>query len=299
MERIDEDVLNPELNNVTQIQYSVVDNNKFFGSGITTTKLKPGVYSVLYDNTHGAGLLQKSVLDTIWLPINSAQIQFVFDDFELFWTKKKVYREHKQVFKRGTILYGAQGCGKSQLIAELSRNLIKKNGITVYNTISPDILSQVIDMVRVIERGRPLMVVIEDIDSLINAYGESRILQILDGFSSQENIYYIATTNFPEKLKERITNRPQRFDIAIEIPLPDANARASFIIAKAKQFGAKINIKDYVKHTDGMSFAHIQEVFTSTLIMGYGLKDTVARLTDMKYPKKSNPSTKIGLQNVH
>ena len=62
-----------------------------------------------------------------------------------------------------------------------------------------------------IENNRKCIVILEDLDSLISNFGESHYLEMLDSAKTIDNILFIATTNYPEKLDPRIYNRPGRF----------------------------------------------------------------------------------------
>jgi DNA topoisomerase IB len=44
-----------------------------------------------------------------------------------------------------------------------------------------------------------------------------------------EDVVYIATTNYPEKLQDRITNRPSRFDRRYKVELPNEEIRDAYI----------------------------------------------------------------------
>ena len=58
----------------------------------------------------------------------------------------------------------------------------------------------IIHIVRKVEKTRPLLCVIEDIDLVIEKFGEEVFLNFLDGLNSIENVVYVATTNNLEKI---------------------------------------------------------------------------------------------------
>lgn len=98
---------------------------------------------------------------------------------------------------------------------------------------------------RVIEPNRPILCIIEDIDGLVeDSYYETALLNILDGIGQMENTIYLGTTNFPEKLKERILNRPSRFDRRYEIKQPNDELREYYFRKKLTEDDLKsIDIK--------------------------------------------------------
>jgi SpoVK/Ycf46/Vps4 family AAA+-type ATPase len=99
---------------------------------------------------------------------------------------------------------------------------------------------------RVIEPERQLLCIIEDIDGLCDDnYYETELLNILDGIGQMENTIYLATTNYPEKLKERILNRPSRFDRRYKIEKPDSNIRKFYFEKKLRDEDLKnINLDE-------------------------------------------------------
>jgi SpoVK/Ycf46/Vps4 family AAA+-type ATPase len=97
-----------------------------------------------------------------------------------------------------------------------------------------------------------LVVILEDIDSIAGESRSqtSRLLNILDGVKQIENVVYIATTNYPEKLEERITNRPSRFDRRYRVELPNEEIREAYIKHKLNDEDlAQINIKEWLTRT--------------------------------------------------
>ena len=138
-----------------------------------------------------------------------------------------------------------------------------------------------------------MIVILEDIDSLASEdrYSTTKLLNILDGVKQIENVVYIATTNYPEKLQERITNRPSRFDRRYKVEMPSNEIRRSYIENKLSEEDiSNIDIDRWVKETDSMSLSHLKELIISVVVMG---KDFEEALNSLKEMKKS-PSIKKG-----
>ena len=122
-------------------------------------------------------------------------------------------------------------------------------------------------------------------------YSTTKLLNILDGVKQIENVVYIATTNYPEKLQERITNRPSRFDRRYKVEMPSNEIRRSYIKNKlSDQDISNIDIDRWVKETDNMSLSHLKELIISVVVMG---KDFDEALNSLKEMKKS-PSIRKG-----
>jgi SpoVK/Ycf46/Vps4 family AAA+-type ATPase len=166
--------------------------------------------------------------------------------------------------------------------------MIKKGGV-VFIGEHPHILIKCLAQFRSIEPERPVVVILEDIDTIISMYGESAVLSVLDGEAQVSNIVFLATSNYPEKLDGRVINRPSRFDKIVKIDLPNAEARKMFLESKISEL--IVDGVDLVKETDGLSIAHLKELIISVYCQENPVKEVVARLSRMKYRVKSDPET--------
>jgi SpoVK/Ycf46/Vps4 family AAA+-type ATPase len=118
------------------------------------------------------------------------------------------------------------------------------------------------------------------------------ILNLLDGIKQIDNVVYIATTNHPDKLEDRITNRPSRFDRRYEVELPNEDVRRAYIQNKLSDEDLKkINIDMWITESDGFSLAHMRELVISVITMDNSFEDTVARLKGMKIKPKIKSKT--------
>ena len=115
-------------------------------------------------------------------------------------------------------------------------------------------------MIRAKEKVRPIVAIMEEVDR----YDETALLPILDGSHQHSNVIYIATTNYPEKLSSRLTNRPSRFDEIIFIDMPEAPIRDEYLTRKSKRLAEnEVERRKWVTKTDGMSIAHLRELLVS------------------------------------
>jgi SpoVK/Ycf46/Vps4 family AAA+-type ATPase len=117
----------------------------------------------------------------------------------------------------------------------------------------------------------------------------------LDGVKQIEDVVYIATTNYPEKLQDRITNRPSRFDRRYKVELPNEEIRRAYIQHKLTDEDIKnINIEEWVERTDGMSLSHLKEVVISTIVMGREFEEVMDNLEGLKRAPSVRGSGKMG-----
>jgi SpoVK/Ycf46/Vps4 family AAA+-type ATPase len=196
-------------------------------------------------------------------------------------------------------MYGDPGCGKSGIIQLISQKLIERNGIVINIKDQEDVemFTSFIGTFRKVEPNRFIVVILEDIDSIAgeSGYQTSRLLNILDGVKQIEGVVYIATTNYPEKLQERITNRPSRFDRRYKVELPNSEIRRAYIKYKLTDNDIEgINIEEWVEKTEGMSLSHLKEVIISVIVMGRTFEETIGNLEELSERPRIKGSGNVG-----
>ncbi len=292
-----------ELNSFSHCQWSVLANDEFAPALSTVKRLPAGLYEIIWNQSMGQNTFKKQSMNIDELyHLPSPEIQSILDDIQTFWDKREDYRKYNFVHKRGILLWGEPGCGKSGIIQLCVKSLIEKEGGIVINIKDEDDFRFYVDTIptlRKVEPERPLIVILEDIDALAgeDRYSTTKLLNVLDGVKQIENVVYIATTNYPEKLEERISNRPSRFDRRFEVHMPSAEIRESYLKKKLSPEDLdKINIKEWVDLSEGMSLSHLKELVVSVIVMGKSFEDAKNSLIDMKEsPKIKKKTPKIGL----
>ncbi|MGA2498561.1 MAG: AAA family ATPase, partial [Tepidisphaeraceae bacterium] len=128
-----------------------------------------------------------------------------------------LYRALRVPYRRGVLLYGPPGNGKTSLIRHIGAALPKIPVLVSRpcSTFDSDDLQSIVD--RWVQQA-PAILVIEDLDWLLSLVNISRFLNMIDGVESRATggLLLTATTNHPEALDPAINNRPGRFDVAIE-----------------------------------------------------------------------------------
>ena len=212
----------------------------------------------------------KSVRSSSWddLVFDDAILQLVKSDYESFFARENWFRSLKLPFRRGYLLHGPPGNGKTSVIrAMLSRPGMR--GLTL-NFFSPrtddDALETMFE--RAAERA-PSMVVLEDIDRAFprdQASGAKsqvslqQLLNCLDGIGTQDGVVVVATANEPTALDPAILRRPGRFDRVVLFPNPTAELRLQYLRRLNSQFGES-ELRTAIDISDGFSFAQMREVY--------------------------------------
>ncbi len=139
-----------------------------------------------------------------------------------------------QHLKRGVLLYGAPGTGKTHTISYLLSQL---PGVTVV-VLSGAVLRLIADACSIARTLQPSVVVVEDVD-LIAQEREAgstgthpllfQLLNEMEGLGSDMNVAFLLTTNRADLLEPALAQRPGRVDHAVLLPLPDATARRQML----------------------------------------------------------------------
>jgi predicted AAA+ superfamily ATPase len=280
--------------------WGTLQDEEFVPAFKSVAKVPSGIYEVVWNRQLNQHTLKKQPFKTDELyQLPSYEITDILKDIQNFWDRKDKYKEYNFVHKRGILMYGEPGCGKSGIIQLISKQLIENDGIIINIKDQEDIdyFMDFIATFRKIEPERPLIVLLEDIDSIAgeNSHSTSRLLNILDGVKQIEDVVYIATTNYPEKLQDRITNRPSRFDRRYKVELPNDEIREAYIRHKLTDEDIEnVDVQEWVKRTDGMSLSHLKEVVISTIVMGREFEEVMDNLEGLKKAPTIKPSSKLG-----
>ena len=291
LEDLEEKVIKPN-------QWVAVGSKTFKAVSVTHNSIPAGCYSITMDRTDGASIFtgKRIKIDDI-ISFKDGLTEKILKEVNDFWGKEKTFKANGFLHRRGFLLYGGAGTGKSSIVWQIAQDVIKRDGI-VFVCQNPEYFSKGLTVFRQVELDRPIVCIFEDIDAIISKYGDTEILQLLDGDNQVDRVINLATTNFPEKLDKRIVSRPRRFDRLYKILNPSDSIRIQFL--KKKLSGIKgQDIKEWIKKTKNLSFAALTESLISVLCLGNDLNETIEILRDIesKEPKISDFGTgKVGFK---
>ena len=113
---------------------------------------------------------------------------------------------------------------------------------------------------------QPSLVVLEDVD-IIAQDRESAdttcrspllfdLLNQMDGLAEDTDVIFVLTTNRPQALEPALAARPGRIDLAVEIPLPDADCRRRLLALYGRGLSFKgDDLAPLIARTEGVSAA--------------------------------------------
>ena len=281
-------------------QGSVMGDGSYLPAPKAEKRLPAGLYEFEWSNRANEWCVMRQAINTDELyELPTAEIGEILTDIKAFWKKAELYKSYKLMHKRGILLYGDPGCGKSGILQLCMIHIIRELSGIVINIKNEDSIKAYIEMVpklRQIEPDRPLVVMIEDIDSVAgdSNYSTSVLLNILDGIKQIENVVYIATTNYPEKLEERITNRPSRFDRRYYVAPPSREVRKSYLLNKIGENKITIDIEKWLDDTADLSMSHLKELFISVVLLDNKYENAIEHLKGMKKQPRGKNQKQVG-----
>ncbi|KAK7054214.1 ATP-dependent Zn protease [Favolaschia claudopus] len=240
----------------------------------------------------------------LWMSVQSADWKDVIldDTFKKelqkdiygFFKSEKVYRDLVIPWKRGIIMHGPPGNGKTISIKVIMKTcdalgfaplLIKSFQHWAGEEAA---MQEVFSMARLLS---PCVMVLEDLDALINDRNRSFFLNQLDGLEGNDGLLVIGTTNHFDRLDPGLSTRPSRFDRKYLFDDPTRDERVLY--AKYWQNKLKDNkevdfpdtlVEEIADQTGQFSFAYLKEAFVSCLVTlaGYEGDDKPSFATAMK-----------------
>lgn len=137
-------------------------------------------------------------------------------------------RKHKIPLKRGVLLSGPYGTGKTLAAYVTAKKAIDNKWTFLYCASA----NELGEMVRFAKQYQPAVIFCEDIDREVNGARTAEmddILNIVDGIESKNSeIMIILTTNHVENINKALL-RPGRLDAVINVLPPDAEAAERLI----------------------------------------------------------------------
>jgi hypothetical protein len=163
-------------------QWTLGSNGAYRVCGPTTRELPPGGYTCLLDDCGNVYFRQRDLRADEFIEFPDSLPSRILNEIERFWSMGERFERLGFLHRRGYLLYGKQGCGKSALIEQIISRLVAAGNIAFFCQY-PHTFVTCLQRFRLVEPNRPLVCVFEDIDAIIKDYGDSELLQWLDGNS--------------------------------------------------------------------------------------------------------------------
>src|ERR1039458_6389241 len=108
-----------------------VSDDSFFPCEKTEKTLPSGQYVINCSDSKGIYFTRKITNMDNLLVLPDSKAQRVLQSIEHFWNCEKKFKKHGFLWKRGIMLFGPPGGGKTVLCQQLSQQIVDKGGISI------------------------------------------------------------------------------------------------------------------------------------------------------------------------
>lgn len=170
-----------------------------------------------------------------------------------------------QHLKRGLLLYGPPGVGKTHTVRYLMSELTE----TTIVQLAGDTLHLIGAACSVARTLQPAMIVVEDVDLIAedrDMYPGSspmlfQLLNEMDGLAEDADVVFLLTTNRADLLEPALAQRPGRVDQAVALEKPDREARRRlFALYRGALDVDESRLDSVLSRTDGVTASFLKEL---------------------------------------
>jgi hypothetical protein len=199
-------------------------------------------------------------------------------------------RASGQHLKRGVLLHGPPGTGKTHTIGYLLGQMPQAT-VVVLTGVALQMIGQACSVARLLQ---PAVIVVEDVDLIAEQRTPRmgshpllfQLLNEMDGLGEDVDVTFLLTTNRADMLEAALAERPGRVDHAAELPLPDADGRQRLL--QLYQGRLQVDLADpgaVITRTEGVTASFLKELLRKAALFAAedspgGEPDGRLRVTD-------------------
>ena len=214
------------------------------------------------------------------LNLPSTEFQFVTKQFSHFLkpSTKDLFKKYGFLYKRSVLLHGLPGTGKSVITNRIAEEVVKDYGGVCLFLTDPGEVKAAFEVLDCLQPNTPVVVILEELDEILK-HQERQLLILLDGAVQKDNVMFLATTNYIDRIPKRIL-RPGRFGLVVEVNYPNYEARKMYFETKLGVDHPRI--LEFVKASDGLSVDELKEIIMSCIIFENDLQPTIDRIVNTR-----------------
>lgn len=178
-----------------------------------------------------------------------------------------------QHIKRGLLLYGPPGTGKTHT----TRYLVGRMDGYTRLTLTGRALQAVGSVAELARDLQPAVLVLEDVDLVAEdrSFGPGSnpvlfdLLDAMDGAAVDADLLFLLTTNRADLLEPALAARPGRVDVAVQIDLPDSDARRRLFDLYATHVTIEMTDaerSEVIERTDGVTASFLKELLRRAVL---------------------------------
>jgi cell division protease FtsH len=179
---------------------------------------------------------------------------------------REVLRAAGHPLKRGVLLFGPPGTGKTHTVRYLLAQLPEFTAVLL-SGMGLQFIQEACALARLVQ---PALVVLEDVDLVAESRDFRRgmdnpllfqVLNEMDGLAGDADVAFLLTTNRADLLEAALADRPGRVDLAVEVPPPAPDARRSLLAL----YGGGLSLSDsdrdaVIAATEGVTASYFSEL---------------------------------------
>lgn len=198
-------------------------------------------------------------------PVLRERIALLVSNFQ---DGREAYHSAKLSWRRGLLLFGPPGAGKTAASRTLARSLAWEHfTIPAHEILDSHLLERALSEAITASKR---VIVLEDVDQIVSRMEPEVFFTLLDhAMERAEGSFWVATTRHPENSPKTQLIRPGRFDESLRLDLPNAALRREilrddlvvpFFATLPGGGDEEAHLADLVSRTDGLSFSHFEEL---------------------------------------
>jgi hypothetical protein len=190
-------------------------------------------------------------------------------DYEAFWKNEQWFRGRRLPYRRGYLLYGPPGNGKTTVARIMACHpLVTPFTIDFGDEGLPN--AALSDLFQMAADTAPALIILEDLDRVFGAAPDcdnrtaittAHLLNCLDGLGTRDGVVVVATANNPADLDPALLKRPGRFDRLAAFPSPSESLRLEYLHRLTEEQMDMGSLAKAGEESAHCSFAQIRESY--------------------------------------